>query len=137
VVSVLVVVVLVVGMVSLVVFSLLDVLHLVLNMMVGGVVSLSWRGATTQVLLFVAFVLLQRERGGSLVVVALVGETLWIVLTSLLSKWLDTSFTPLVLTPVLSHLFTHVLAFEFQVGDLRNVWLIDSGCSRHVTGDKG
>jgi hypothetical protein len=137
VVSVLVVVVLVVGMVSLVVFSLLDVLHLVLNTMVGGVVSLSWRGATTQVLLFVAFVLLQRERGGSLVVVALVGETLWIVLTSLLSKWLDTSFTPLVLTPVLSRLFTHVLAFEFQVGDLRNVWLIDSGCSRHVTGDKG
>jgi hypothetical protein len=137
VVSVLVVVVLVVGMVSLVVFSLLDVLHLVLNMMVGGVVSLSWRGATTQVLLFVAFILLQRERGGSLVVVALVGETLWIVLTSLLSKWLGTSFTLLVLTPVLSRLFTHVLAFEFQVGDLRNVWLIDSGCSRHVTGDKG
>jgi hypothetical protein len=34
-------------------------------------------------------------------------------------------------------LFTHVLAFEFQVGDLRNVWLIDSGCSRHMTGDKG
>jgi hypothetical protein len=23
------------------------------------------------------------------------------------------------------------------VGDLRNVWLIDSGCSRHMTGDKG
>jgi hypothetical protein len=43
----------------------------------------------------------------------------------------------LVLTPVLSCLFTHVLAFEFQVGDLRNVWLIDSGCSRHMTGDKG
>jgi hypothetical protein len=38
---------------------------------------------------------------------------------------------------VLSRLFTHVLAFEFQVGDLRNVWLIDSGCSRHMTGDKG
>jgi hypothetical protein len=38
---------------------------------------------------------------------------------------------------VLSRLFTNVLAFEFQVGDLRNVWLIDSGCSRHMTGDKG
>jgi hypothetical protein len=39
--------------------------------------------------------------------------------------------------PVLSHLFTHMLTFEFQVGDLRNIWLIDSGCSRHMTGNKG
>jgi hypothetical protein len=39
--------------------------------------------------------------------------------------------------PVLSRLFSHMLAFEFQVGDLRNVWLIDSGCSRHMTGDNG
>jgi hypothetical protein len=30
-----------------------------------------------------------------------------------------------------------MLAFESQVGDLRNVWLIDSGCSRHMIGDKG
>jgi hypothetical protein len=37
---------------------------------------------------------------------------------------------------VLSHLFTHVLTFEFQVGDLKNIWLIDSGCSRHMTGDR-
>jgi hypothetical protein len=29
-----------------------------------------------------------------------------------------------------------MLAFEFQVGELRNVWLIDSGCSRLMTGDK-
>jgi hypothetical protein len=57
-------------------------------------------------------------RVGSLVVVtvvvfvevALIGEMLWIVLT-----------------PVLSRLFSHVLTFEFQVGDLRNVWLIDFG----------
>jgi hypothetical protein len=69
--------------------------------------------------------------------VALIGEMLWIVLTPLWSKWLDTGFTLLVLTPVLSRLFTHVLAFEFQVGDLRNVWLIDFGCLRHMTGDKG
>jgi hypothetical protein len=38
---------------------------------------------------------------------------------------------------VLSRLFTHVLAFDFQVGDLKNIWLIDSGCLRHMTGDKG
>jgi hypothetical protein len=31
----------------------------------------------------------------------------------------------------------YVLVFEFQVGDLKNIWLIDSGCSRHMTGDKG
>jgi hypothetical protein len=37
----------------------------------------------------------------------------------------------------MNRLFTHVLAFEFQVEDLRNVWLIDSGCSRHMTEDKG
>jgi hypothetical protein len=93
----------------------------------------------------VVLVLLQLERNGSLIVVAvvvfaevtLVGEMFWIVLTPLLSKWLDTGFTLLVLTPVLSHLFIHMLVFEFQVGDLKNIWLIDSGCSRHMTGDKG
>jgi hypothetical protein len=67
--------------------------------------------------------------------VALIGEMLWIALTPLWSKWLGTSFTLLVLTPVLSRLFTYVLAFQFQVGDLRNIWLIDSGCSRHMTGE--
>jgi hypothetical protein len=69
--------------------------------------------------------------------VAFVGKMVWIVLTPLLSKWLGTGFTLLVLTPVLSRLFAHVLVFEFQVGDLKNIWLIDSGCSRHMTGDKG
>jgi preprotein translocase subunit SecY len=71
------------------------------------------------------------------VVVALIGTMIWFVLTPLWSKWLGTGFTLLVLTRVLSRLFTHVLIFEFQVGDLRNVWLIDSGCLRHMTGDKG
>jgi hypothetical protein len=47
------------------------------------------------------------------VVVALVGKMVWIVLTPLLSKWLNTGFTLLVLTPSLSHLFTHVLVFKF------------------------
>jgi hypothetical protein len=134
-------VVLMVGMESLQVVSLLDILHLVLNTRVGGVVALRWRGGTVHGLPFVVFVLLQLERDGSLVVVfvvvAMIGVMSWFVLTPLWSKWIDTSFTLLVLTPVLRRLFTHVLAFEFQVGDLRNVWLIDSGCSRHMTGDKG
>jgi hypothetical protein len=90
-------------------------------------------------------VLLQLERVGSLIVVtlmvfvevALVGEMFWIVLTPLWSKWLGTGFTLLVLTPVRSRLFAHMLVFEFQVGDLKNIWLIDYGCSRHMTGDKG
>jgi hypothetical protein len=69
--------------------------------------------------------------------VALVGKMIWFVLTPLSSKWLNTGFTLLVLTPGLSRLFTHVLVFEFQVGDLKNIWLIDSCCSRHMTGDKG
>jgi hypothetical protein len=137
--------VLVVGMGSLQVVSLLGVLPLVLIMGMGGVLALRWRGGTVHSLPFVVFVLLQLERVGSLVMVtvvvvvdvALIGERLWIVLTQLWSKWLDTRFTLLVLTPVLSRLFTHVLFFEFQVGDLRNIWLIDFCRSRHMTGDKG
>jgi hypothetical protein len=38
---------------------------------------------------------------------------------------------------VLSLLFAHVLVFYFQVGDLKDIWLIDSSCLRHMTGYKG
>jgi hypothetical protein len=69
--------------------------------------------------------------------VDIVGEMVWFVLTPLTSKWLGTGFTLFVLTPVLSRLFAHVLVFEFHMGDLKNIWLIDPGCSRHMTGDKG
>jgi hypothetical protein len=69
---VLVVVVLVVGMESLQVVSLLDVLHLMLNTRVGGVVALRWRRGMVHGLPFVVFVLLQLDRGGSLVVVTVV-----------------------------------------------------------------
>jgi hypothetical protein len=139
------VVVLVVGLESLQVVSLLGVLALVLNTGMGRVVALRWRGGTVHDLPFVVLVLLQLERVGSHIVVtfvvfvevALVREMFWIVLTPLWSKWLDTGFTLLVLTPVLSRLFAHVLIFQFQVGDLNNIWLIDSGCSRHMIGDKG
>jgi hypothetical protein len=139
------VVVLVVGLESLQVVSLLGVLPLVVNMGMGGVVALRWRGGTVHGLPFVVMVLLQLERVGFLIVVTmvvfvevdLVGKLFWIVLTPLWSKWLGTGFTLLVLTLAKSHLFAHVLVFEFQVGDLKNIWLIDSGCSRHMTGDKG
>jgi hypothetical protein len=144
-VSVLEVVVLVVGLESLQVVSLLGILPLVFNMGMRGVVALKWRGGTVHGLPFMVLVLLQLERVGSLMVVTvvvfvevvLVEKTVWFVLTPLSNKWLGTGFTLLVLTPVLSRLFTHVLIFEFQVGDLKNIWLIDSGCSIHMTGDKG
>jgi hypothetical protein len=117
------VVVLVVGLKSLQEVSLLGVLLLVLNTGMGGSVALSWRGGMVHGTPFVALVLLQVERVGSLmvvtvvvfVVVPLVGKMVWIVLTPLLSKWLSTGFILLVLTPVLSRLFAHVLVFEFQV----------------------
>jgi hypothetical protein len=139
------VVVLVVGLESLPEVSFLGVLPLVLNTGMGGSIALIWRGGTVHGLPFVVLVLLQVERVGSLMVVtvvefvevALVGKMVCFVLTPLSSKWLGTGFTLLVLTPVLSHLFAHMLVFEFQEGDLKNIWLIDSGCSRHMTGDKG
>jgi hypothetical protein len=140
-----VVVVLVVGLESQQVVSLLGVLPLVFNTGMEGVVALRWRGGTIHGSPFVVLVLLQAEKGGFIgvvtevvfVVVVLVGKMVWCVLIPLSSKWLGTGFTLLVLTPVLSRFFAHVLVFEFQVGDLKNIWLIDSGCSRHMTGDKG
>jgi hypothetical protein len=95
------VVVLVVGLESLQEVSLLDVLPLVLNTGMGGVVALIWRGGTVHDFPFMVLVLLQLERDGSLIVVtvvvfvevALVGKMVWTVLTPLLSKWLSTGFT--------------------------------------------
>jgi hypothetical protein len=114
------VVVLVVGLESLQVAIFLGVLPLMLNTRMGGVVALRWRGVMVHGLSFMVLVLLQLERVGSLIVVtmmvfvevALVGEMFWIVLTPLWSKWLGTGFTLLVLTPVLSRLFAHVLFFS-------------------------
>jgi hypothetical protein len=116
------VVVLVDGLESLQEVSLLGVLPLVLNTGMGGVVALRWRGGTVHGTPFMVLVLLQVERVGFLIVVtvvvfvevALVGKMVWIVLTPLLSKWLGTCFTLLVLNQVLSRLFAHVLVFEFR-----------------------
>jgi hypothetical protein len=90
-VSVLEVVVLVVGLESQQVVSLLGVLPLVFSTGMGGAVSLRWRGGTVHGLSFVVLVLLQLERVGSLmvvtvvvfVVVVLVGKMVWCVLTPL------------------------------------------------------
>jgi hypothetical protein len=109
----------VVGLESFHEVSLLGVLPLVLNTGMGGVVALRWRGGMVHDTPFMVLVLLQVERVGSLIVVtvvvfvevALAGKMVWFVLTPLSSKWLGTGFTLLVLTPVLSRLFTHVLVF--------------------------
>jgi hypothetical protein len=101
--------VLVVGQESLQEVRLLGIHPLEFTTGMGGVIALRWRGGTVHGLSFVVLVLLQVERVGSLVVVfmevALVGKMVWFVLTPLSSKWLSTSFTLLVLTPVLSRLF--------------------------------
>jgi hypothetical protein len=122
------VVVLVVGPESLQEVRWLGILPLEFTTGMGGVVSLKRIGGTVHELSFVVLVLPQAERVGSLrvvtmvvfVEVALVGEMAWFVLTPLSSKWLDTGFALLVLTPVLSRLLAHVLVFEFQVGDMKN-----------------
>jgi hypothetical protein len=126
------IVVLVVGLESQQVVSLLGILPLVFTTGMGGSVALRWRGGTVHRLSFVVLVLLQAERVGSLVVVtvvvfvevALVGRMVWFVLTPLSSKWLGTGFTLLELTPVLSRLLALALGFELQVDGSDNIWLI-------------
>jgi hypothetical protein len=103
-VSVLEGVVLVVGLESQQVVSLLGVLPLVFSMDMGGAVALRWRGGTVHGLPFVVLVLFQLERVGSLMVVTvvvfvevvLVGKMVWFVLTPLSNKWLGTGFILLV-----------------------------------------
>jgi hypothetical protein len=139
------IVVLVVGLESQQVVSLVGILPLEFTTGMGGVVALRRRGGTVHEPSFMVLVLLQTVRVGFLgvvtevvfVVVVLVGKIVWCVLIPLSSKWLGTGFTLLLLTPVLSRLFAHMLVFEFQVGDLKNIWLIDSGSLRHMTGDRG
>jgi hypothetical protein len=118
------VVVLVVGLESLQDVSLLGVLPLVLNTGMGGSIALRWRVGTVHRLSFLGLVLLQVERVGSLVVVtvvvyvevALVGKMVWFVLTPLLSKWLGTGFTLLVLTQcgVVCSLMCSFLNFRWE-----------------------
>jgi hypothetical protein len=144
-VSVLEILVLVVGLESQQVVSLLGIPPLEFTTGMEGVVALRRRGGTVHGSSFVVLVLLQAAMAGFLrvitevvfVVVVLVGKMVWYGLTPLSSKWLGTGSTFLVLTLVLSRLFAHVLVYEFQVGDLKNIWLIDSGCSRHMTRDRG
>jgi hypothetical protein len=66
------VVVLVVGLESLSMVSLLVALPLVFNTGTGGVVAWSWKGGTVHGFLFMVLVLLWLVRGGSLIMVTMV-----------------------------------------------------------------
>jgi hypothetical protein len=100
-----------VGALSLVVLSLLDALHLMVDKSMGGVAVLSFRWTTYHTFLFVVLVLLQRDGSGfPVAVIALIG---WILLTPLLIKWLGTGLTLFVLTPMLSQLPPYALGFDF------------------------
>jgi hypothetical protein len=131
-VSVLEVVLLVVGLESQQVVSLLGILPLELTTGMGGVVALRKRGGMVHEPSFVVLVLLQAARVGLLglvtvvvfVEIALVGKMAWFVLTPLSSKWLGTGFTLLELTPVLSRLLALALGFELQLDGPENIWLI-------------
>jgi hypothetical protein len=59
-------------------------------------------------------------------IAVLAGAVGWMLLTLLLRKWPDTGFTPLGLTPVLSHLLVLAVGFELQVGRPRE-HLVDIG----------
>jgi hypothetical protein len=59
-------------------------------------------------------------------IAVLIGAVGWMLLTLLLRKWPDTGFTPLGVTPVLSHLLVLALGFELQVGRPREN-LVDIG----------
>jgi hypothetical protein len=90
------VVVLVVGLESLQEVRWLGILPLEFTTEMGGVVALRRRGGTVHGISFVVLVLLQAKKVGFLgvvtevvfVVVVLVGEMVWFVLTPFSRKWL-------------------------------------------------
>ena len=55
------------------------------------------------------------------------------ILTLLLSRWHDTGLLPSVLTPVSGHLPALFPLTDQDTRGLENIWLMDSGCSRHMT----
>ena len=55
------------------------------------------------------------------------------ILTLLSSRWHDTGLLLTVLTPVSSHL-PALLPTEQNTRGLEDIWLMDSGCLRHMTG---
>jgi hypothetical protein len=69
--------------------------------------------------------------------VVLIGEMLWSVLTPTFKQMAQHWFYSFGTNPSAESFARSLARFEFQVGDLKNIWLIDFDCSRHMTGDKG
>jgi hypothetical protein len=107
------VVVLVVGLESLPMISLLGALPLVLNTGMGGVVAWSWKGGTVHVFLFVVLVLLWLVRGGSLIKVTMVVLSLLNVLHLVINTSLG-QVAVLSLRRATDHAFPFVLVVPFQ-----------------------
>jgi hypothetical protein len=107
------VVVLVVGLESLPMVSLLGALPLVLNTRMGGVVAWSWKGGTVHGFLFVVLVLLWLVRGGSLIMVTMVVLSLLDVLHLVINTSLG-EVTVLSLRRATDHAFPFVVVVPLR-----------------------
>jgi hypothetical protein len=107
------VVVLVVGLESLSMVSLLVALPLVLNTGMGGVVAWSWKGGTVHGFLFVVLVLLWLARGGSLIRVTMVVLSLLDVLHLVINTSLG-EVAVLSLRRATNHAFPFVAVVPIQ-----------------------
>jgi hypothetical protein len=107
------VMVLVVGLESLPMVSLLGALPLVLNTGMGGVVSLSWKGGTVHGFLFVVLVLLWLVRGGSLIMVTMVVLSLLDILHLVINTSLG-EVAVLSLRRATDHAFPFVVVVPLQ-----------------------
>jgi hypothetical protein len=107
------VVVLVVGLKSQQVVSLLGVLPLVFSTGMGGAVALRWRGGMVHCLPFVVLVLLQLERVGSLIRVTMVVLSLLDVLHLVINTSLG-EVAVLSLRRATDHTFPFVVEVPFQ-----------------------
>jgi hypothetical protein len=107
------VVVLVVGLESLLMVSLLGALPLVLNTRMGGVVAWSWKGGTIHSFLFVVLVLFSLVRGGSLIMVTMAVLSLLDVLHLVINTSLG-EVAVLSLRRATDHAFPFVVVVPFQ-----------------------
>jgi hypothetical protein len=107
------VVVLVVGLESLPMVSLLGALPLVLNTGMGGVIAWRWKGGTIHDFLFVVLVLLWLVRGGSLIMVTMVVLCLLEVLHLVINTSLG-EVAVLSLRRATDHAFPFVVVVPFQ-----------------------
>jgi hypothetical protein len=107
------VVVLVVGLESLPMVSLLGALPLVLNTGMGGVVAWSWKGGTVHSFLFMVLVLLWLARGGSLIMVTMVVLSLLDVLHLVINTNLG-EVAVLSLRLAMDHAFPFVVVVSLQ-----------------------